>query len=223
MLPSSSACPEGMVAIPGGTFQMGSNSGQSDEKPVHAVTVGAFCMDATEVTVDAYAACVRGGGCNTTDLMDNYCNWGESGKGSHPINCVDWNQASAHCRWASKRLPTEEEWEYGARGTQGWEYPWGNGSPGSQLCWTKSDGTCRVGSYPSGDSPFGLKDMTGNVWEWTSSGYSDDYSRNRATDRRVVNRGGSWFSDNPSGVRAAYRRMQFPSIRDISLGFRCAR
>jgi hypothetical protein len=67
-----------------------------------------------------------------------------------------------------------------ARGTQGWEYPWGNGSPGSQLCWTKSDGTCRVGSYPSGDSPFGLKDMTGNVWEWTSSGYSDDYSRNRA-------------------------------------------
>jgi formylglycine-generating enzyme required for sulfatase activity len=242
-----------MVSIPRGTFQMGSNSGEADEKPVHAVTVAAFCMDVTEVTVDAYASCVRGGGCNTSGLQGSgewwakACNWGQSGKGTHPINCVDWNQASAYCRWANKRLPTEEEWEYGARGTSGRTYPWGNEAPGPRLlnacgsecvAWASAQGqtwppamyssddgwatTAPVGSYPSGDSPFGLKDMAGNVWEWTSSGYSWNYSKNRVTDNRV-SRGGSWDGSGPSDVRAAYRNGNGPASRDYDLGFRCAR
>jgi serine/threonine-protein kinase len=244
-------CPTGMVSIPRGTFQMGSNIG--DEQPVHAVTVDAFCMDVTEVTVDAYASCVRGGGCNTSSLqgtgvsLAETCNWGQSGKGNHPMNCVDWNQATAYCRWANKRLPTEEEWEYGARGTDGRKYPWGDEAPGPRLlnacgiecvAWLRArshhagramyssdDGwatTAPVGSYPSGDSPFGLKDMAGNVWEWTSSGYSVDYSMNRATDRRIY-RGGSWDYNDPSLVRAAYRLYNFPTFRDSTVGFRCAR
>lgn len=217
------SCPSGMVSIPRGTFRMGSNSGDADEKPVHSVTLGAFCMDATEVTVDMYGACVRGGGCNTSDLNKwGTCNWGMGGMGNHPINCVDWKQASAYCRWANKRLPTEEEWEYAARGTDGRTYPWGNAAPSGQLCWKRSDGTCRVGSYSGGDSPFGLKDMAGNVWEWTSSGYSEDYSKNRANDTRV-NRGGGWSDGDPSYVRAARRDWSDPTIRDIGLGFRCAR
>jgi sulfatase modifying factor 1 len=250
--PPSAGCPSGMAAIPRGTFQMGSNSGDADEKPVHAVTVGAFCMDVTEVTVDAYASCVRGGGCNTSGLQGSgewwakACNWGQSGKGRHPINCVDWNQASAYCQWASKRLPTEEEWEYGALGTSGRTYPWGNEAPGPRLlnacgsecvAWASAQGqtwkgmystddgwatTAPVGSFPSGDSPFGLKDMAGNVWEWTSSGYSEDYSKNRATDKRV-NRGGSWSRNDPSIVRAAHRFSHVPTLRYDYLGFRCAR
>lgn len=246
------SCPSGMVSIPRGTFSIGSNSGDSDEKPVHAVTVGPFCMDVTEVTVDAYAACVRGGGCNTTKLQGSgewwakACNWRKSGKGNHPINCVDWNQASAYCRWANKRLPTEEEWEYAARGTDGRTYPWGNAAPGPVLlnacgpecvAWASAQGRSRkamyesddgwattapVGSYPRGDSPFGLKDMAGNVWEWTSSGYSEEYSKNRANNKRGL-RGGGWNSFLRSHVRAASRHRDGPAIRGSYLGFRCAR
>jgi len=219
---TNGSCPSGMASIPRGTFQMGSNNGEADEKPVHAVTVGAFCMDVTEVTVDAYAACVRSGACNTSSLTGVHCNWGESGKGNHPINCVDWNQATAYCRWARKRLPTEEEWEHAARGADGRRYPWGNEAPANQLCWNRSDGTCQVGGYTSGDSPFGLHDMAGNVWEWTSSGYSEDYGRNRVNAARV-HRGGSWFNINTSYVRAAVRDRYDPSFRSDALGFRCAR
>ncbi|OQB08560.1 MAG: Serine/threonine-protein kinase pkn1 [Deltaproteobacteria bacterium ADurb.Bin207] len=245
-------CPKGMVSIPGGSFDMGSNSGDPAESPVHRVTVRGFCMDVTEVTVEAYAACVRGGGCSTLGLQGPSewwsvaCHWGKSGKGNHPINCVDWDQATAYCQWAGKRLPTEEEWEYGARGTDGRTYPWGNGAPGPRLlnacgsecvAWVKKQGhpwkamhsfddgwatTAPVGSFPAGDSPFGLKDMAGNVWEWTSSEYSEEYEKNRANKYRI-DRGGGWYYDNPSYVRAAYRNWLLPSLRFINLGFRCAR
>lgn len=217
MLPSSSACPEGMVAIPGGTFQMGLNSGEADEMPLHAVTVGAFCMDVTEVTVDAYAACVRGGGCNTSGLQGswvNLCNWGQGDKGNHPINCVDWAQASAYCQWAGKRLPTEQDWQFAAQGPDGRTYPWGNHEPGGQLCWARRDGTCPAASYPSGDSPFGLKDMAGNVGEWTSSSYD--------AKERVV-RGGFWSLSDALYVRAASRGATNPTVQYDIVGFRCAR
>jgi iron(II)-dependent oxidoreductase len=79
-----------------------------------------------------------------------------------------------------------------------------------------------VGSFPAGDSPFGLKDMAGNVWEWTSSEYSEEYEKNRANKYRI-DRGGGWYYDNPSYVRAAYRNWLLPSLRFINLGFRCAR
>ena len=218
--PAVSLAP-GMVSIPAGSFQMGSSDGDDDEKPVHRVSVGAFSLDRTEVTVDDYAACVSAGSCTATDTGD-YCNAGVSGKGAHPINCVDWDQATSYCAWAGKRLPTEEEWEYAARGTDGRKYPWGNEAPGSQLCWNLGDGTCEVGSYASGSSPFGALDMAGNVWEWTSSGYSSDYSKERAKDTRVF-RGGSWGNVSPSYVRAANRDRSFPSNRYSRLGFRCAR
>jgi len=234
-----------MVRIPAGTFNMGSNDGDADEKPVHSVRVASFEMDLTEVTVDAYGACVRAGRC-TQPGTDQYCNWGQSGKGNHPINCVDWNQAKAYCDYAGKRLPTEEEWEYAARGTDGRTYPWGNGAPGPRLlnacgsecvAWARERGqswaamyqaddgwatTAPVGSYPSGDSPFGLHDMAGNVWEWTASGYSADYSKNRTTNTFVA-RGGGWDDDALSTVRAAFRNRNAPADRSRDLGIRCAR
>jgi formylglycine-generating enzyme required for sulfatase activity len=213
-----------LVSIPAGTFEMGSNDGDADERPVHAVRLTAFAMDRTPVTVAAYQQCVSAGRCSAPNGWD-YCNGNKSDRQDHPINCVDWNQATAFCQYAGKRLPTEEEWEYAARGTDGRKYPWGNAAPGNQLCWNRrnsKEGTCAVGSYSNGASPFGILDMAGNVWEWTSSNYSDDYSKSRANATRVL-RGGSWFPDGPSGVRAAYRIRRGPALQDSNLGFRCAR
>ncbi|HQP38685.1 MAG TPA: SUMF1/EgtB/PvdO family nonheme iron enzyme [Polyangiaceae bacterium] len=225
---------------------MGSNDGGADEKPVHQVRVSTFEMDVTEVTVGAYRACVNAGRCGQPGTERN-CNWAQSsGKENHPINCVDWNQATAYCGFVGKRLPTEEEWEYAARGSSGRKYPWGDEVPGPGLLnacgsecvsWAKANGlnwssmypasdgwenTAPVGIYPRGDSPFGLHDMAGNVWEWTSSGYSADYSKNRANEGRV-SRGGSWNDLDPGFVRGAIRTGVAPSTRNNTLGFRCAR
>ena len=223
--PPAPSCTGGMCAIPAGSFQMGSNNGFSDEQPVHTETVGAFLMDEFEVTVDQYAACVSAGKCTAADTGGS-CNAGVAGRGNHPINCVDWNQADAYCTSLGKRLPTEVEWEYAARGTDGRKYPWGNAAPASQLCWsgggTNRSSTCAVGSYPSGKSPFGVQDMAGNVWEWTSSLYTDDYNSAPTGTARVI-RGGSWSSYASSDGRSADRRDVGPSILYRNLGFRCAR
>jgi formylglycine-generating enzyme required for sulfatase activity len=220
-----SGCVAGMCAIPAGTFQMGSTNGESDEQPVHAVTLAAYELDEFEVTVSQYAACVGAGGCTAANT-GGACNAGRSGRANHPINCADWNQATAYCGWAGKRLPTEEEWEYAARGTDGREYPWGNAAPGNQLCWsgggTPQDSTCAVGSYPSGKSPFGVQDMSGNVWEWVSSLYTSNYS-SQPTGTARVNRGGGWGGHAASSVRSAYRGYDASSFQINNLGFRCAR
>lgn len=210
-------CAANQVPIPGGTFWMGD---QELAKPVHKVTLSLFCMDKTEVTVAAFRACVRAGDCQppsaTVEWKDikpedktkwsQFCTWGRSGLDEHPINCVDWKQASAYCEWTGGRLPTEAEWEYAARGNDGRQYPWGNEPPdakrlnacGSECVsmakkrldatwapmYTGDDGwpaTAPVGSYPKGASPFGVLDMAGNVWEWTADS-STDYSDEAVTN-----------------------------------------
>ena len=215
-----------MVSVPAGSFMMGSDN--EDEKPVHRVSVAGFAMDVTEVTTSAYAACVRAGRCSAPDT-GAYCNYGHSDKNNHPINCVNWDQATAYCASVGKRLPTEEEWEYAARGTDGRKYPWGNEEPGTRACWNgegndlgkgKRQSTCSVGSYSA--AVFGLKDMAGNVWEWTASGYSDDYNKSRANSARVF-RGGSWSYVDASFLPSSSRFGSAPSRSDYDLGFRCAR
>lgn len=215
-----------MVAIPAGSFMMGSpdGEGEGDEHPQHRVSVAGFSMDVTEVTVAAYAKCVSAGACGGagTAGVSAFCNYGRSDKDNHPINCVNWDQATAYCAWAGKRLPTEEEWEYAARGTDGRTFPWGSSAPGGNLCWnrgTSKAGTCAVGTYAPG--AFGLKDMAGNVWEWTSSRYSEDYSKDRTSSAHVL-RGGDWFNGFGAFVRSAYRLRLAPPAGDV-LGFRCAR
>jgi formylglycine-generating enzyme required for sulfatase activity len=129
-----------MVAIPDGTFAMGSDSkdANENERPVHPVTVKGFRLDRTEVTVGAYAQCVRAGVCSEPDAYQDergnyriFCNWKHpQNRSAHPINCVDFQQAKAFCAWAGKRLPSEEEWECAARaGSEGRTYPWGNDKP----------------------------------------------------------------------------------------------
>jgi formylglycine-generating enzyme required for sulfatase activity len=231
-------CAANQVAIPGGTFRMGSADGDSDEKPVHRVTLSPYCMDKTEVTVAAYRACLQQGGC-LPPKTGFACTWGKAGKDDHPINCVRWNQAKTYCEWIGGRLPSEAEWEFAARGNDGRMYPWGNEEPGARLCWDgegndlgkgNRKSTCPVGRYPAGASPFGVLDMVGNVSEWTADSYgrySADAQRNPArsgpyASPRVI-RGGSWNSSVPSWVHAASRNTGVLGSRSSILGFRCAR
>lgn len=218
--PRNHFCTPGeMVSIPAGTFTMG--DADYTEK-AGTVFVGAFSIERTEVTTSAYAACVASGKC-TQAVAGALCNAGVAGREKHPINCVDWYQAKAYCEAQGRRLPTEEEWEYAARGTDGRLFPWGDTAPTNQLCWDgDGDGndlgkgnrtsTCVVDSYPSGNSPFGLADMSGNVWEWTST--PDGSYR--------VCRDGGWSSDDPSYVRSAHRYGYVPTGLFDFLGFRCA-
>ena len=188
-------CPEGMLPV----------QGVSREGVRYN-----FCMDRTEVTVAAYRACPSCSAPNTGE----FCNWNASGRENHPVNCVGAPQADAYCAWRGGRLPTEQEWQFAAQGPDGRTYPWGEAAPSSQLCWNRPSraGTCVVGAYPSGRSPFGLDDMSGSVWEWTSSSEGLSY----------VLRGGCWFSNDPFGMRAA-ERWSRPAPRGNDVGFRCAR
>jgi formylglycine-generating enzyme required for sulfatase activity len=219
---SASKAPHGaMVSIPAGTFSIGSPEGvgRGDEHPRHGVKVAAFEIDVTEVTAADYARCVQAGGCaERGDASDALCTFGDS---DHPINCVSWDEARAYCAWAKKRLPTEEEWEYAARGGDGRDYPWGDAAPGAQLCWKQSR-TCAAGAFPAGQSPFGVLDMSGNVEDWTSSFHSADYCAPADPAIRVA-RGGCWHDDNPSLIRPAVRYRYGPEYRSADLGFRCAR
>jgi formylglycine-generating enzyme required for sulfatase activity len=206
-----------------------------DEKPGRRVQVSAFQIDKTEVTVSAYRRCVQAGACSAP-ATGGSCNWGQEGRGQHPVNCIDWEQARTYCTWAGKRLPTEAEWEKAARGTDGRKYAWGNRGYGAAGLvaniadeaakrqypdWTVADGyndgfveTAPVGSFPAGASPYGAVDMIGNVWEWTA-----DWDGSGRTSRVV--RGGSWYG-NPRYARASYRLRPAPGERNDDIGVRCA-
>lgn len=213
--------PGGMVHIPGGTFTMGARSrvDLKNDPARRTVTVAAFDLDVTEVTVSDYTACVDQSLCPAAPTDQPTCNYGHADRANHPMNCIDWNQAWAYCHAQGKRLPTEEEWEFAARGgPEERTYPWGVSEPSRQLCWsgiTKRDGTCPVRTFAAG--AYGLYDMAGNVSEWSSSPYSADRK-----DARVC-RGGGWSDARALDFRGAYRDAHAPSNRDSDLGVRCAR
>jgi formylglycine-generating enzyme required for sulfatase activity len=212
-----------MIRIPAGQFVMGSTR-SPEERPAHRVSVAAFELDATEVTTGAYQLCVAAGRCKPT-VRWKTCNLAQPGKDLHPINCLDWRQAEAFCKWAGKRLPTEEEWEYAARGTDGRSFPWGNGPAEGRVCWKRAagkQGTCPVATFPTGDSPLGLHDMAGNVWEWTASGFSRSYAHKRVTALKV-SRGGGWGDVDPASLRTTTRGRWNPEEGADVVGFRCAR
>ena len=223
-----------MVLIPAGEFWMGCNEKvdnkcDKDKKRGDNVYVGAFSIGKHEVTVAHYRKCVKAGKCSTDGLTTyDKCNWKKPGREDHPINCVDWNQAKTYCEeWVGKRLPTEAEWEKAARGTDRRIYPWGDQWDSSRAN-VGTGGTVSVGSYPSGASPYGVYDMAGNVWEWTSSLYKpypykadDDREDPEAKGARVL-RGGSWLF-SAEGARASNRGRGAPDGRYDYIGFRCAK
>jgi formylglycine-generating enzyme required for sulfatase activity len=212
-----------MVAFPGAVFPLGYDAGAIDEKPVHDVSFPTFLLQIDEVTVVQYARCVTAGQCTPAGTED-FCNAGRAGRDLNPINCVSQPQAVAYCAWLGRRLPTEDEWEFAASGKAKRLYAWGNTSPTGRVCWgRRTEGTCDVSAFDAGSTPEGLHDITGNVWEWTSSDYCMyDTTIACARDQKVA-RGGGWFSTDPNVVRTQVRQGYAPATRSANVGIRCAK
>lgn len=206
-------CPDGMVKIDGGKFFMGTDRDArilNPARPAHQVEVGPYCMDIYEVRVDDYRSCSDKGECKrafreskwpgsdeSVVAWNDLCNEAYEDRGQHPINCVTWAQSKHYCEQRGARLPTEIEWEYAARGSDGRVYPWGDEAPDQRHmngCGTECQewraekglsenpallheandrfpGTAPVGSFPAGKTQWGLHDIAGNVFEWTADAF----------------------------------------------------
>ena len=220
-----------MAQVPAGEFIMGSNERWDDEAPEHISTTDAFYIDLNEVTNADYKIFVK------ATKRTHPFHWPEGhlpkNKENHPVIYVSWFDANDYCSWAGKRLPTEQEWEKAARGEEGLIYPWGNewSLDKSNNPYKNSTGTEPVGSYPKGRSPYGLNDISGNVWEWVDSYYLP-HPENPVTraeygeDKRVL-KGGSWFDCLSYGCGLSaptFNRSFFtPEVKNNSFGFRCAK
>ncbi len=212
----------GMVRIPAGYFLMGSErgTGNAEEHPMHERAIGAFDLDRTEVPVGAYRACVQAGVCPAPRKTEPHCNDLTDARARRPVNCVDWNDAVAYCSWKGARLPTEAEWEYAASGGDGRKYSWGNEDPTRKIACFDSPDSCDVGSFAPG--AFGLFDMCGNVWEWTSS-WAGPYPGEASEGERKLFKGGSFSRRWPKWLRVKNRAHWKPTELGAWLGFRCAK
>jgi iron(II)-dependent oxidoreductase len=227
------------VPLAVGSFSMGSNSGGSEEQPVHTVAISAFEIGRNEVTNNEYKSCLDLGGCVDIPYTEEGCNWDVPGRDSHPVNCVSWEQAYDFCAWVGGRLPSEAEWEYAARGSgQLIEYPWGNLPAPScdEVVMNESGPGCGIGTTwqvcgkSPGDTVDGLCDMAGNTWEWIQDWYHSNYTgaptdgsawESPPTTVRVTRGGG--YDDQAYYMRVSARNGAAPGFRSPYLGFRCAR
>ena len=177
----------------------------------------AFYMDLMEITVDQYRSF------DATYDEKPFTN-GEDCPDC-PAMGIDWASANRYCHWAGKRLPTEAEWVAAAGGNTGDLWPWGNSySPERANLSGNEDGSflaAPVGSHPQGASPYGLLDMTGNVWEWVGDPSLSTQKGSKQTTLRIV-KGGGWTSDKQSG-RISYRNIVDPAMKNPTIGFRCAK
>lgn len=213
-------CPEGLVPILGGTFAVGSASVtyEGEENPRFWTKVASFCADRTEVTALTYRNCLAAGRCSEPEHTSKRCTVHAPGKEDHPVNCITYAQAEAVCSFRGLRLPTEVEWEYLARGGEEMrKYPWGDREPDGRTCW-KHPETCAVGSFGAG--AFGLADVTGNVWEWTSSWFAP-YPWPSEKGRHRVYRGGSFSRRFEKWLKPTLRNRSNPTDSGSHLGVRC--
>jgi iron(II)-dependent oxidoreductase len=221
---------EELALIPDGEFFMGSDS-EGDHNPVHKIKIDTFYMDKYEVTNREYLKFCKA----TRHKLPEFWNIESFRCGldypDHPVIGVSWHDAVEFAVWCGKRLPTEAEWEYAARGgLTGMNYPNGRTLQPSHGNYTKSGkgGPIRVGSYQS--NGFGLYDMQGNVVEWTLDFYNSNYyssspsvnPQGPSSGRFRVIRGGGWHS-GPYCNRVYYRNALPPNWVDFNVGFRCAK
>jgi formylglycine-generating enzyme required for sulfatase activity/predicted Ser/Thr protein kinase len=217
--------PAGMAYVPGGELMTGRDDGDEYERPAHKVTVKPYFVDINEVTRQRYQDFVNKTGHTAP------ANWKSktfpAGTGQQPVTDVTWDDANAYAKWAGKRLPTEEEWEFAARGTDGRRYPWGNDwQTGKANADNASKSLVEVGSY-QGASPYGVMDMVGNAWEWTATKLvaypGGQLSKPMTGDVRVI-RGGS-YTESKDEATTTYRR-GYPARGNYdyaNTGFRCAK
>lgn len=230
-----------MVYIPEGWFIMGSSEKDGrvgmtvgiDEFPQHKVYLSGFYMDRYEVTVADFRRFIQTTGRIAPRIWadEEWVRIYPVPKDDHPMNGVSWYDANDYCQWVGKRLPSEEEWEKAARGTDGRQWPWGNepNHPDRVKANTQEAGvgwTASVESYPGGVSPYGIYNMTGNVMEWTSSWYKpypgSSLQRDAFGEKYKVLRGGSWENPAVPLGRSAYRQSVAPKWDHPGHGFRCA-
>ncbi len=250
------AVPSGKIYHPTGSFWMGKD-GQGDAAPAHLVQISAFLLDRHEVKVADYKACVDAAKCEPPKVVwatsQALCNYGRAGAEAHPVNGVTWDQAVQYCAFAGGRLPTEAEWEFAARnrcpdntdlpGCQATQhtYPWGE-APASCAYAVLAEGgkhgcglgtTAGVGSKADGESGLGVRDLIGNVWEWTADYYGGSYYANSpakdpkgpAAGTTRVLRGSSFFAAaaDPPAPEAWRRKQSILTTAGHSIGFRCAK
>jgi formylglycine-generating enzyme required for sulfatase activity len=241
-----------MVKVAAGEFSMGGEK-YGDEQPIHRVYLDEFMMGKYPVTNEEFKVFVDDGGYNSEEYWTTegwkwkekekisvpvYWYDGKWNRPNFPVVGVSWYEASAYASWLSKKtgeqykLPTEAQWEKAARGTDGREYPWGNEFD-KNLCNSEECGlnrTSPVGIFPNGKSPYGCMDMAGNVYEWCSDWFDEDYykkspkknPRGPEDGSLRVRRGGRWGFDAPY-CRAAYRGCGGPANRAGGVGFRLLR
>lgn len=221
-----------MVLVPAGDFVMGSEKGDEDEAPPHRVYLHAFYIDKFEVTNGRFAKYV--------EAIQSEPPWGFADKetpvihADRPVRWVSWMDAMGYCLWLGKRLPTEAEWEKAARGTDERTYPWGNDppTPVHAVYGLKEGGAETVsviGDHHMGQSPYGVQDLAGNLYEWVMDWYADNfYSNSPAVNPRgpaegttKVQRGGSYIN-TPYRLRSSFRTKGDPTEQDPNVGFRCA-
>jgi formylglycine-generating enzyme required for sulfatase activity len=228
--------PNAMVLIPAGEFIRGTNERLPDEGPQHKVTLKAFHIDKYEVTNLQYEQFIKATHRRSPIHFRNRTY--PEGKADHPVINVTWEDARDYCAWAGKRLPTDEEWEKAARGSDGRTYPWGNEFDETKANvparWRKLGvfgDTTPVGAFEGGKSPYGVYDLSGNVWEWTDSWYQAYPGNTLASEnygeRYKTLKGGSWFdcSFYQCGISAPVFNRAFFAIKtkNDSFGFRCAK
>ncbi|MEZ4452057.1 MAG: bifunctional serine/threonine-protein kinase/formylglycine-generating enzyme family protein [Nannocystaceae bacterium] len=272
---AKSPCPAGMAYVTGGKFFMGTDDDNpvlALARPAHKVEVAPYCLDLTEVTVDAYRKCSTEGECKRA-FRDAFwprgktpkaewekaiaahsalCNESYDDNGNHPINCVTWAQADEFCRFRGARLPSEAEWEFAARGSDGRVFPWGDEKPSAAhlngcgaecLKWREAAGldpgralypeddgyagTAPVGSFPRGVTEHGLLDMVGNLFEWTADPFAPFPSKEGVPAKSVptnnrVIRGGAFNSAEPEHADPALRYPLDADAHSHGVGFRCA-
>ncbi len=232
-----SAEPPEMVLVPSGKFIMGNDAADGkigfeisvDSIPKRRVRLKAFYIDRFEVTVARFRAFVEATGREPPAIWKDYAMFGyPEPEGDHPVADVNFYDAQAYCRWAGKRIHTEEEWEKAARGADGRIFPWGNHLDPEYLT-TEDRGrqfTTPVGSMKKDVSPYGVYDMGGNAMEWTASIYKPYPGglRQFSPDERFrILRGGSWAMPAQPFARTAHRHFRLTHLAQPDFGFRCAK
>ena len=235
-----------MVTVPAGEFQMGCKDSDGiyclPGTTPHKVYLDTYKIDKYMVTFNRYQACIEAGKC-TDPYIGAACNYGESFAGDHPANCITYKQAEDVCEFEGKRLPTEAEWAKAARGTEGFIYPWGNtpapscdrvvmnDKKASKMPGCGRGTTNPVGSKAKGASPYGVMDMAGNLFEWTSDWYSESYFSNSPyknpkgpnNGSSKVLRGSAWSARFNDGVALTVRSAYAPLGQGYVVGARCAK
>jgi len=224
-----------MIRVAGGTFSMGS-ARWSDTLPIRQVTLRGFAIGKYPVTNSEYLGFLQVMGKSIPDLVVN------TELALHPVVNISWHAATEYCTFLNDLklprngvegvrkfgLPTEAQWEFAARGTEGREYPWGNESYEGRVNFN-SRVTTPVDAFPSGATPSGIFDMSGNVWEWAGDWYSEKYNPKDLIDPKGqdkgtyrVMRGGSWYYNGAVILLAASRSSSLPDSQYYNLGFRLA-